>query len=92
MPLAGNLRARLGRRGSLYLIVMGLLVVVVAVAFLMITPKHVQTPGGGYWHTNGAQILDANNQPVRIAGINWFGLETPNYAPHGLWSRSYKDM
>ena len=33
-----------------------------------------------------------NNRPVRIAGINWFGLETPNYAPHGLWSRNYKDM
>jgi endoglucanase len=48
--------------------------------------------GTGYWHTNGNQILDANNQPVRITGINWFGMETSNYAPHGLWSRDYKDM
>lgn len=48
--------------------------------------------GSGYWHTSGAQILDANNQPVRIGGINWFGLETANFAPHGLWSRNYKDM
>lgn len=46
----------------------------------------------GYWHTSGTQILDANNQPVRIAGINWFGFETTTYAPHGLWSRNYKDM
>jgi endoglucanase len=48
--------------------------------------------GAGYWHTNGKQLLDANNQPVRMTGINWFGLETANYTPHGLWSRGYKDM
>jgi len=48
--------------------------------------------GAGYWHTNGRQLLDSNNQPVRMTGINWFGLETANYAPHGLWSRGYKDM
>jgi endoglucanase len=48
--------------------------------------------GTGYWHTDGRQLLDANNQPVRMTGINWFGLETANYSPHGLWSRGYKDM
>src|SRR6266699_3478259 len=48
--------------------------------------------GQGYWHTSGAQILDANNRPVRIAGINWFGFETPSYSPHGLWNRSYQSM
>ncbi|HZF39806.1 MAG TPA: glycoside hydrolase family 5 protein, partial [Blastocatellia bacterium] len=51
-----------------------------------------QAAGEGYWHTSGNQILDANNQPVRIAGINWFGLETSNFAPHGLWTRGYKSM
>lgn len=48
--------------------------------------------GNGYWHTSGSQLLDANNQPVRIAGINWFGFETDNKVPHGLWSRGYKSM
>ncbi|NOT62949.1 MAG: cellulase family glycosylhydrolase [Acidobacteria bacterium] len=48
--------------------------------------------GDGYWHTSGNQILDSNNAPVRIAGINWFGLETPNFAPHGLWTRNWKSM
>lgn len=48
--------------------------------------------GAGYWHTSGNLILDANNQPVRIAGVNWFGFETANYAPHGLWTRDYKSM
>jgi aryl-phospho-beta-D-glucosidase BglC (GH1 family) len=46
----------------------------------------------GYFHTSGNQILDANNQPVKIAGVNWFGMETSNYAPHGLWTRGYKSM
>src|SRR5262249_9487838 len=55
-------------------------------------PSTVAAAGTGYWHTSGNQILDANNQPVRIAGINWFGMETANYAPHGLWTRGYKDM
>jgi endoglucanase len=48
--------------------------------------------GVGRWHTNGQQILDENNAPVRIAGISWFGMETSNYAPHGLWARNYRDM
>ncbi len=50
------------------------------------------TVGSGYWHTSGRQILDSANQPVRIAGINWFGFETSNYVAHGLWSRDYKSM
>jgi endoglucanase len=48
--------------------------------------------GTGYWHTDGRQIRDSQNQPVRMTGINWFGAETANYTPHGLWSRGYKDM
>ncbi|MFE2216283.1 cellulase family glycosylhydrolase [Streptomyces canus] len=51
-----------------------------------------ETAGAGYWHTSGRQILDASGQPVRIAGINWFGFETGNYVVHGLWSRDYKSM
>jgi endoglucanase len=48
--------------------------------------------GAGYWHTSGRQILDAAGQPVRIAGINWFGFETANHVVHGLWARDYKSM
>ncbi len=52
----------------------------------------VDAAGTGYWHTSGGQILDSQNQAVKIAGVNWFGLETANFAPHGLWTRSYKEM
>ena len=48
--------------------------------------------GAGYWHTSGRQILDAAGQPVRIAGVNWFGFETGNHVVHGLWSRDYRSM
>jgi endoglucanase len=34
--------------------------------------------------TRGSDIVDAEGNPVRLTGINWFGLETANYAPHGL--------
>ncbi len=59
------------------------------------TPPPQQTKivnQGGYWHTSGAQILDEHDQPVRIAGINWFGFETSSYVVHGLNVRSYKSI
>jgi endoglucanase len=46
--------------------------------------------GTGYWHTRGHQILDASGHPVRIAGINWYGFETPDEVVHGLWSQDYR--
>jgi endoglucanase len=48
--------------------------------------------GTGFWHASGSQLVDATGTPVRMTGINWFGAETANYSPHGLWSRNYKDM
>ena len=40
----------------------------------------------------GGRILDENGQPVRLTGVNWFGLETETFAPHGLWQRSMDSM
>jgi endoglucanase len=48
--------------------------------------------GTGYWHTSGTTVVDSANQPLRIAGVNWFGFETANYVPHGLWTRDYRSM
>ncbi len=42
--------------------------------------------------TSGNQIVDATGNPVILQGVNWFGLETANHAPHGLWTRDYKEM
>ena len=46
--------------------------------------------GAGYWHTSGNQILDSGGNPVRIAGINWYGFETPDEIAHGLWAQDYR--
>src|SRR5205085_705152 len=48
--------------------------------------------GAGYWHTSGNQILDANNVPVRIAGVNWYGFETTDAVVHGLWTADYRSI
>lgn len=92
MPTAAIRRARLLGQGRLWLLLASLLVIVATFMMMQVKPHTAQAAGTGYWHTNGAQILDSNNQRVRIAGINWFGMETSNYAPHGLWARNYKDM
>ena len=54
-------------------------------------------PGGGsaapgWLSTSGNQIVDSTGHSVQIAGVNWFGFESTNMSPDGLWTRSYKDM
>nr|MCH9760645.1 cellulase family glycosylhydrolase [Actinomycetes bacterium] len=46
----------------------------------------------GYLSTSGNQIIDSQGETVKLAGVNWFGGETSNGVPHGLWSRSYTSM
>jgi endoglucanase len=58
--------------------------------FLCSLVAHAQ--GAGYWHTSGAQILDANGTAVRIAGINWYGFETTDLVAHGLNAQDYKTI
>jgi endoglucanase len=44
------------------------------------------TPAATGWlHTSGGTILDSNNAPYTIKATSWFGLETPDCVPHGLW-------
>jgi len=47
-----------------------------------------QAQAPDYLHAEGSQIVDSFGNPVILTGINWFGLETESYAPHGLWARS----
>ncbi|SFJ09152.1 Calx-beta domain-containing protein [Albimonas pacifica] len=46
----------------------------------------------GWFSTSGNQVVDAEGNPVRIAGVNWFGFESDTFAPHGLWTRGYASM
>jgi aryl-phospho-beta-D-glucosidase BglC (GH1 family) len=47
---------------------------------------------GGFLSTSGNQIVDSNGTPVKIAAINWFGLEGTSYAPGGLNVVSYESI
>jgi len=51
-----------------------------------VIPSQAQTPN--YLHAEGNKIVDSNGNRVILTGINWFGLETESFAPHGLWARN----
>ena len=40
----------------------------------------------------GGKLVDGTGHEVCLTGVNWFGLETSVFAPHGLWSRRWDDM
>ncbi len=62
-----------------------------ALATAFVAPA-ASAQGAGYWHTSGNKVLDSNGTEVRIAGINWYGFETPDYLAHGLWAEDYKTV
>ena len=41
-----------------------------------------------FLHTEGSKIVDSHGNEVRLTGVNWFGMETGTFAPHGLWERN----
>ena len=43
-------------------------------------------------HASGGKIVDAQGKEVVLTGVNWFGLETGTFAPHGLWTRNWNQM
>lgn len=45
-----------------------------------------------YYHTSGSRIVDSTGTDARFNGINWFGFETSNFVPHGLWTRSMDEV
>lgn len=64
----------------------------VTLALSAIVTPFASAQGAGYWHTSGNKIIDSNGSAVRIAGINWYGFETPDYLVHGLWAQDYKTV
>ena len=46
----------------------------------------------GFLKASHSSLVDASGCPVQLTGVNWFGLETSTFAPHGLWARNWQDM
>jgi endoglucanase len=59
-----------------------------AAASARVVPSTAVPPASGWLHTSGGRILTASGAPYVIKGVSWFGMETSNCAPHGLWSIS----
>lgn len=47
-------------------------------------------PATEWLKTSGSTITTTSGQPFQIKAVNWFGLETSNCSPHGLWTISMK--
>ena len=54
------------------------------------TPVQV-SPSTGY-SVSGSRIFNNNGDEVPLYGVNWFGFETENHVPHGLWTRNWQSM
>lgn len=44
------------------------------------------------WHTSGSKIVNPEGETVILKSVSWFGFETENLVPHGLWSRNMGQM
>lgn len=42
-----------------------------------------------YLSAHGSKLFSDKGDVVRLTGVNWFGFETTNMFPHGLWARDY---
>ncbi|MGE5287393.1 MAG: cellulase family glycosylhydrolase [Micromonosporaceae bacterium] len=84
----GGARAALGGIGALAFA--GTAVVLAALLLpTSSSARAASSAGSGFWRTSGNQILDSGGNPVRIAGVNWYGFETPDMVAHGLWAQDY---
>lgn len=51
-------------------------------------PAEAAIPEAGWLTTSGSRIVDSAGAAYTIKATNWFGMETSDCAPHGLWQIS----
>jgi len=66
--------------------------VLAAAIVLTASQPAAAAPGDGFWSTSGSKIVDSAGNVVRFTGVNWFGFETSNLMPHGIWSVNWKTL
>lgn len=50
---------------------------------------HFSDVYGAFLSAKGSRLYNDRGEEVRLTGVNWFGFETTNMFPHGLWARDY---
>jgi endoglucanase len=81
------------RRPFTHLVCAVAMACVVAASAASDEARRAVPPGGtasGGWTTLGASIRTPAGAPFVIAGISWYGLETPRYVLYGLDQRDYR--
>ena len=73
-----------GLRGRIAACITLLLVLVAGLS----APTAAQGAPSGWLHTSGSRIVAEDGSTFVVKAANWFGLETSNCAPHGLWTIS----
>jgi aryl-phospho-beta-D-glucosidase BglC (GH1 family) len=56
------------------------------------SPTRPENRVDGFLSTRGNEIVDAEGTAIRLAAVNWFGLETSRASPDGLNVRAWQDM
>src|SRR5260221_11796144 len=72
--------------------IVSLAFVTIVVIWLGVLPPAVFAQGAGYWHAGGSQLLDENGKAVRLAGVNWYGIETADQLVNGVWPQEYNTI
>ncbi len=61
-------------------------------AGLLDPPPRPDGRPANYLHTCGSHLYDQHGREVRIAGVNWSGMETLDFAPGGLSARNWQEI
>src|SRR3990172_3718313 len=80
------------RLGALLLVIQLLLGGAWLGAFSTSTAHAAGKGTANFLHAEGGRIVNAQGKEVLLTGVNWFGMETGTFAPHGLWARSMDSM
>jgi endoglucanase len=70
----------------------GLLVGYVTIPQFIQQPFCTPAAEGGFLRTARGEFVNSECQAVQLTGVNWFGMETEAFAPHGLDVRNWQAM
>ncbi len=61
-------------------------------AVLALAALLIPSLGVGATYTVNGGVIERDGQEIQLFGVNWFGAETQDHVPHGLWTRNYAEM